>query len=198
MKVLFLGYVSSSIISFLRDEGCLVTPIEDRLSMESSDLSSYDILISFGYRYILKPSILDCFEDRAFNLHISLLPWNRGAHPNFWALFDGTPSGVTIHHIDAGIDTGPIAFQKAAQFDWKNETLRTSHGKLIGIMEELFIEKWGLLKANLVPKEYQEKEGSLHRKRDLEGLFPLLSNGWDTPALEIVRMGERSRREELE
>ncbi len=196
MKVLFLGYASSSIIPFLRDTGCLVTPIEERLSMESSDISSYDMLISFGYRYILKASVLDCFKDRAFNLHISLLPWNRGAHPNFWALFDGTPSGVTIHHLDAGIDTGPIAFQKTARFDWDNETLRTSHAELIAMIEKLFIEKWDVLRTNAVPKVSQEEKGTTYRKRDLERVFPLLSNGWDTPALEVMRLGKRCRDEE--
>ena len=38
-------------------------------------------------------------------MHISYLPFNRGAHPNYWSFKDNSPKGVTIHFIDNGIDT---------------------------------------------------------------------------------------------
>ena len=40
----------------------------------------------------------------------------QGAHPNFWSFYDNTPSGVTIHLIDAGIDTGDVLYQKKLIF----------------------------------------------------------------------------------
>jgi methionyl-tRNA formyltransferase len=46
------------------------------------------------------------------NLHPSLLPYNRGKHPYYWSIVEGTPFGVTLHLIDEGVDTGPILFQK--------------------------------------------------------------------------------------
>ncbi len=50
----------------------------------------------------------------ALNIHSSLLPSYRGFHPVSWALIDGAEkTGVTIHRIDAGIDTGPIVAQAA-------------------------------------------------------------------------------------
>ncbi|MCL0081308.1 hypothetical protein M1N64_03665 [Peptococcaceae bacterium] len=49
---------------------------------------------------------MDKFQGRAINLHISFLPWNRGADPNFWSFIENAPVGVSIHYLDEGIDTG--------------------------------------------------------------------------------------------
>lgn len=47
------------------------------------------------------------------NLHPSLLPVGRGPEPIFWTLRRGEPiTGVTVHWMDAGFDTGPIVLQK--------------------------------------------------------------------------------------
>ena len=44
-----------------------------------------------------------------FNFHFSLLPKFRGCHTNFFQIYYGEKkSGVTLHKIDNGIDTGPI------------------------------------------------------------------------------------------
>lgn len=46
------------------------------------------------------------------NVHPSLLPAGRGAEPVFWTLRRGEPvTGVTVHRMDAGFDTGPIVAQ---------------------------------------------------------------------------------------
>jgi methionyl-tRNA formyltransferase len=50
------------------------------------------------------------------NLHISLLPLNRGAHPAAWAIREGTKHGVTIHKIDSGLDTGEIVYQEEIDY----------------------------------------------------------------------------------
>jgi methionyl-tRNA formyltransferase len=47
------------------------------------------------------------------NIHPSLLPDYRGPSPLFWQLRDGAPTGVTIHYLDEGLDTGDIAAQAA-------------------------------------------------------------------------------------
>ena len=71
-----------------------------------------DLIVSFGYRHILRSDFINKCGCPIANLHISYLPFNRGAHPNFWSFYDDTPSGVSIYLIDEGIDTGPILFQK--------------------------------------------------------------------------------------
>ncbi len=49
----------------------------------------------------------------AINLHPSLLPDNRGPDPLFWTFRRGQrATGVTIHRMDANLDTGPILAQE--------------------------------------------------------------------------------------
>jgi methionyl-tRNA formyltransferase len=85
------------------------------VSMEPPErwVGDVDFVVSFGYRHIISARYINALHGRLINIHISLLPWNRGADPNFWSWFDRTPKGVTIHAIDAGVDTGDVL----AQFD---------------------------------------------------------------------------------
>lgn len=141
---------------------------------------SIDTLISFGYRHILKPDVLD-YLDWAINLHISYLPWNRGADPNLWSWIDDTPKGVTIHHIDEGIDTGDIICQRRIFFDIKKHTLKTTYNILQEEIVKLFKEFWSLNNESRTP---QKGEGSFHLSR--EKIPIVLEKGWDTP-VEFLR-----------
>ena len=79
------------------------------------------------------------------NLHISFLPYNRGANPNFWSFIDQTKKGVTIHEINSKIDAGNIIFQKEIKFNIKknkNLTFRDTHNTLILEIEKLFIKNY--------------------------------------------------------
>ena len=71
-----------------------------------------DLGISILFNYILKKEFLSLFPLGCVNLHPSFLPYNRGQYPNVWSIVEGTPSGVTFHYIDEGIDTGHIISQE--------------------------------------------------------------------------------------
>ena len=64
-------------------------------------------LFSLEYEQLL--DIEKFNSKKLFNFHFSLLPKYRGCHTNFFQLYNGEKkSGVTLHEIDKGIDTGPI------------------------------------------------------------------------------------------
>ena len=65
------------------------------------------IFISIEFEEIIK---INRFKSKElFNFHFSLLPKYRGCHTNFFQIYFGEKySGVTLHKIDDGIDTGPI------------------------------------------------------------------------------------------
>ena len=68
------------------------------------------ILISIEYEKII--NIKKFLSNELYNFHFSLLPKYRGCHTNFYQIFNGEKnSGVTLHKIDGGIDTGPIIDQ---------------------------------------------------------------------------------------
>ena len=136
MKILFLGYGKNetSLIDFLEERGHLLK----NTSSKVNNFSDYDLVISFGYRHIIKDTELKSLKRPIINLHVSFLPFNRGSHPNFWSHFENTPSGVSIHEIDSGIDTGPIIFRKRIEFNDPQITLDASYKKLKFEIEELF------------------------------------------------------------
>jgi methionyl-tRNA formyltransferase len=62
---------------------------------------------------IVPKGIIDIPKYEAINYHPSLLPRYRGGSAINWAIINGeTETGVTIHYIDAGIDTGDIIIQE--------------------------------------------------------------------------------------
>ncbi len=64
-------------------------------------------LFSIEYEKILKTNNFKSCN--LFNIHFSLLPKFRGCHTNFYQIYKGEKySGVSLHKIDDGIDTGEI------------------------------------------------------------------------------------------
>ena len=119
------------------------------------------------------------------NLHISYLPWNKGAHPNFWSHFDCTPSGVTIHEIDEGVDTGNIIVQKYVNFEKSEITFSQTFKRLRKEVENLFIRNIDKLLTTSWESTPQRRSGTCHKLKDLPTLF----GGWDTVIKdEIVRL----------
>ena len=72
-----------------------------------------DIVIVNGTRIISK-KILNATQAKFINTHAGITPQYRGVHGAYWALREGDKEhcGVTVHLVDAGIDTGGILYQK--------------------------------------------------------------------------------------
>lgn len=185
MTILYLGPVRSAFEQMLRSHGDTVIRRDDRLAADDPAVATADLMVSYGYRYLLKPEILSQFGDRAVNLHISLLPWNRGADPNLWSFLEDTPRGVTIHRIDASLDTGDIIAQREVMMQ-SDDTLRTSYDKLTAAIEHLFTEVWPSLRTNTIRSRPQPTGGSYHRSKDKEPYLHLLHSGWDTPVNDLI------------
>lgn len=190
MKILFLGYdqTQTSLINFLLEEGHSVVHKSNRVAIE--DVKDFDFVISFGYRYIIKKDVIQACKGALINLHISLLPYNRGSHPNFWSFYDNTPAGVTIHLIDEGLDTGDILLQKECNFDIEIETFNSTYTKLINEIENLFKSNINrILSKNIAPVKQQGK-GTYHKSSDLPGI-----KSWDTNIKRYLDMSKRSDNE---
>jgi methionyl-tRNA formyltransferase len=164
MKILFLGYdrTKTSLIDFLINRGHVVTCASKKIL----DFSTFDMVISFGYSHIIKEPEILTLKRPIINLHISFLPYNKGAHPNFWSHYENTPSGVSIHEIDMGVDTGPILFQKEMNFK-SHEKLRSSYSKLRIAIESLFIENITSIESMSYKKSYPKSIGTFHKMSDL-------------------------------
>ena len=72
-----------------------------------------DVIVVNGTRIISK-RVLESSKAIFINTHCGITPKYRGAHGGYWALYNNEPDkcGVTIHLVDAGIDTGEVIVQK--------------------------------------------------------------------------------------
>jgi phosphoribosylglycinamide formyltransferase 1 len=85
----------------------------DRELADWLQLRGVDLVVLAGYMHLLTPVFLDRFRDRIVNVHPSLLPQFPGAQAIADALTAGVDTtGVTIHYVDEGLDTGAIIRQE--------------------------------------------------------------------------------------
>lgn len=72
-----------------------------------------DMIVVVYYDQILKREVIDIPPHGCVNLHMALAEEYRGCYPTTWALINGEErTGVTLHYIDEGIDTGDIIAQR--------------------------------------------------------------------------------------
>lgn len=85
-----------------------------------------EALVLAGFLRILTAPVVRAYAGRAVNVHPSLLPAFQGLHAVRQALDYGVRvTGVTVHIVDEGLDSGPIIFQEALMVhpDDNEETL---------------------------------------------------------------------------
>jgi len=82
-----------------------------------------ELVVLAGYMHLLTKPFLDRFPGRIVNVHPSLLPAFPGAHAIERALAAGVDTtGVTIHLVDEGLDTGPVLRREPVEVE-PRETL---------------------------------------------------------------------------
>lgn len=96
-------------------------PLDRHASREERDLAMAEwfsehgvqLVVCAGYMHLLTPSFLGRFPNRVINIHPALLPAFPGMHAIEEALAAGVEvTGVTVHYVDEGIDTGPVIRQE--------------------------------------------------------------------------------------
>ena len=97
-------------------------PRDEHPDREARDLAMADwlaghgveLVVSAGYMRLLAPAFLARFPDRVINVHPALLPAFPGLDGIADALAYGVKvTGVTVHLVDEGVDTGRILLQEA-------------------------------------------------------------------------------------
>ena len=185
MKILMLGPQRQNLIDYLGSFGDEVVTTEEKINPNSTILENVIFIVSYGYSYIIKRDVLNLLPNKVINLHISLLPWNRGADPNLWSFLDDTPKGVTIHYVDEGLDTGRILAQERVDYR-HDDTLRSTYDRLSKNIEKLFMKVWPDIREGRQSARIQPRGGSQHALRDRMGIEYSLTQGWDTPISQLI------------
>ena len=116
---------------------------DERIS-ELLDAHDVDLIVLAGFMKLLQPAFVQKYRNRILNIHPALLPSFPGAHPVADTLAYGAKvSGVTVHFVDEGMDTGPIIAQKSVPvFDDDDE--ESLHARLQAEEHKLYptVIKW--------------------------------------------------------
>jgi methionyl-tRNA formyltransferase len=147
---------------------CCWSDLDSEVVYQQVLASPVDIAFLAWWPHLLKARHLRIATDATLNLHPSLLPHCRGKDPNFWALVEQRPFGVTIHHVDQSIDGGDIAFQRELAVDW-TDTGKSLYRKAESEAVRLFAESLPAIAAGDIPRIPQHpSQGSMHYRRELE------------------------------
>jgi methionyl-tRNA formyltransferase len=93
-----------------------VTRLSDPETISALAAYQPDVICVACFSKRIPRAILDIPRLGCLNVHPSLLPTNRGPEPLFWTFHEGgQQTGVTIHLMDEGMDTGQIVAQEVVE-----------------------------------------------------------------------------------
>jgi phosphoribosylglycinamide formyltransferase 1 len=100
----------------------------DRELADWLQLRGIDLVVLAGYMHLLTAPFLERFPGRIVNVHPSLLPEFPGAQPLDDALTAGVETtGVTVHYVDEGLDTGAVIRQEPVAVEPRETLLDRIH-----------------------------------------------------------------------
>jgi phosphoribosylglycinamide formyltransferase-1 len=107
-----------------------VFPREDHLDRAERDVAmadwleerQVDLIVLAGYMELLSPAFVRRFPNRIVNVHPALLPSFPGLDAIGQALDHGVRmTGVTVHFVDEGVDSGPIILQRSVEVPYTRD-----------------------------------------------------------------------------
>jgi folate-dependent phosphoribosylglycinamide formyltransferase PurN len=130
--------------------------------------------LSVHYQRIVPAHLIDRYRG-LWNLHPGLLPWGRGMFPVFWALWEGTPAGASLHELVAALDAGPVVAQQEVAVHG-DDTGGSLHARVQVAEKRLFDAYWPRIVAgDPLPARPQTGAGSSHTRAEF---FALKHEGW--------------------
>jgi phosphoribosylglycinamide formyltransferase-1 len=108
-----------------------------------------DLVVLAGFMKVLPANFVAALKGKLINIHPSLLPEFKGAHAVRDALAAGaTKTGVTIHYVDEGVDTGEIIIQSEVLIQ-PNDNEAILHERIKLVEHELLASTIEQLAQNL-------------------------------------------------
>jgi len=99
------------------------------------------LVVLAGYLHLLTKPFLDRFPERIVNVHPSLLPAFPGAHAIDDALAaNAETTGVTVHLVDEGLDTGPVLRQEKIAVEPRDTLVERIHSVEHRLLPEVVSE----------------------------------------------------------
>jgi len=123
-----------------------------------------DVIVVAAFGQILPKAILDLAKYGCINVHASLLPKYRGAAPIQWSIINGEEkTGITIMHMDVGIDTGDMIMKAEVPIETK-ETSGSLQDKLALCGGDLLLKALEAIENGTATREKQNDADSNYVK----------------------------------
>jgi methionyl-tRNA formyltransferase len=142
-----------------------------------------DVIFCIGSTEIIPPPILKASRMGVINIHPALLPKYRGRYSIPHAIFNGDAlTGVTLHFMDEGIDSGPIILQESFPLG-DDDTAKSAYDRFTEIGVRLFERFLVMLNSSeSIPATPQdEREATYYRQALPNG--GILDWTWDGPKI---------------
>ncbi len=128
------------------------------------DAREAHLVVLAGFMEILSSGFIQRFRNRIVNVHPSLLPAFPGVRAIEQALDYGVQvTGVTVHFVDEGVDSGPIIMQRAFELPYHRD-IEGVEARIHEIEHELLPRVVGLIAAGAV--EVEGRQVRVHDGRD--------------------------------
>lgn len=109
-----------------------------------------DLIVLAGYMRIITSTLVEPYYGKMINIHPSLLPSFPGVNAMGQALDYGVKlTGVTVHYVDGGMDSGPIIAQQAVEV-YSGETEDSLAERIHAVEQQLYPEVIGKIAAGKV------------------------------------------------
>lgn len=182
----------NEIYAIVRDANipCLVFESADQVFTHINSLdASLDIGLMAWWPELIERALINLPEYGFINTHPSFLPHNRGKHYNFWALVEQAPFGVSLHFVDAGVDSGDLIAQMRVPYGWE-DTGATLYSSACKAMVHLFKETYPIIRKLDISRKKQNLDlGSFHLAKELDkaSLIDLDQNYKARDLLNLIR-----------
>lgn len=143
-----------------------------------------EAMVVAAYGLILPKAVLDMFSAGCINVHASLLPRWRGAAPIQRALLAGDDeTGVSIMHMEEGLDTGPVYLMRRLQIA-ADETAGSLHDKLAELGAHAIAEALPGIVSGSLTAQRQPEQGVTYAAKIAKEEAAL---NWSADAIELER-----------
>lgn len=123
-----------------------------------------DICVVSHFERLIKHPLLGVPKMGFINLHPSILPNYRGMAPHHWPIINGEKeTGVTVHYVDEGVDTGDIIIQKTIPL-YGDEYVSDLQKKWLVIYKTIMVEAIARIQAGIKTKIQRDLVGSYYGK----------------------------------
>lgn len=170
----------------LENLGENVFRLTDLVPLDYLKENNIKIIISDRFPKKFPPNYLRNFKYTAINIHLSLLPRNRGSYPIFFSVINKEDIGWSIHHMSDKIDSGSVILQKKINFESEKNTFRSVWTcSQVSAMSTLVV-RWNYIKDKLLTHSHDNEtfspkiRPSFHYKKEIDKFEKYLPEGWDT------------------